>query len=139
MKILFFILISTACYAQKVLRVTNENQLEDLIVKRGNRMICPVNDGNGDLILPVEILTDTTFSDLRDQITAITEEVDYVKFPDDEAAIRAKIQEFEANGKAIKIDMSKEEITHKGKIIKIDKTPKVANEDPDTKHIKSKQ
>lgn len=140
MKILFFILISTTCYAQRVLIVTNENKLEDLIFKRGNRMICPVNDGNGDLILPIEVLTDTTFSDLVPQITAITQEVDYVPFPADFAAHQAKIEEFQANGKAIKIDPVNEEVEHKGKKIKIDKKPKPkVAEDPDIKHIKSKQ
>jgi hypothetical protein len=142
MKILLFVLISSTCYAQKVLRVTNENKLEDLIFKRGNRMICPVNDGNGDLILPVSVLTDTTFSDLVPQITAITQEVDYVPFPADEAGVQAKIAEFNANGKAIKIDPVNEEVEHKGKKIKIDKKPKpkTANaKDPDTKFVKDKQ
>jgi hypothetical protein len=105
MRTLFFILLSLTAYAQKeqmVLRI-DPTRLEEIVVKNGNRMLCPVPDGNGDLIVGKEVLQDTSFAAVWKTLLSISEEIPYVPFLDDEKQQEAKYAELEAQGKLLKI------------------------------------
>lgn len=66
----------------KVLRLKDKNDFESVKVSRGVNHIIPVYDGNGDFILPLEILKDPAYEDLVEDILDKTELVDFVPQPD---------------------------------------------------------
>lgn len=105
MKILFFILfLPFMSYAQNVLMITDTSKLKDIIYQNGNRMILPVNDGAGNLILGLEVLEDPAFAKIKDVIISCTKESEYIPFPETEEESIIKYEELRQEGKLISID-----------------------------------
>lgn len=66
----------------KVLRLKDKADFYAVKVARGLNHIIPVYDGNGDFILPLEILKDPAYEDLAEDILDKMELVDFVPQPD---------------------------------------------------------
>jgi hypothetical protein len=66
----------------KVLRLKDKADFYAVKVARGLNHIIPVYDGNGDFILPLEILKDPAYEDLVEDILDKMELVDFVPQPD---------------------------------------------------------
>lgn len=88
----------------RVLKLNDQLAFEKVVTKRGNNMIIPVNDGNGDLIISTQVLKDPVYADIAKTIELLTTEIDYVPFPEDERAFELKIQELETAKKLVKFD-----------------------------------
>lgn len=102
----------------RVLRLRNDNNFDQLVDQVDNSIIVPVNDGNGDLVISVEILQDPKFSHLHTLINALTEEIEYVPFPDTESGLQQKLNELFQAGKLIRHDFINQECEYKNRRIK---------------------
>lgn len=118
-KILFLILLSSACYAQNVRRVTNLARLNEIVYQNGNRMILPVIDGNGDLIISVESIDDPAFARIRATLLEITTQIRYVPLPEDEVQLRALFEDLDSRGELPKYDERTRELQYKGERIPV--------------------
>lgn len=105
----------------RVLKLRNDMNFNQLVDQVDNSIIVPVNDGNGDLILSLEVLQDSKFSHLHTLIGALTEEIEYVPFPDDEVAFAQKISELAQANKLIVHDFVSQECMYRNVRVKFKK------------------
>lgn len=119
MKILFLILLASTCYAQNVRRITDLTRLRDVVYQNGNRMIIPVVDGNGDLIISVESIDDPAFARIRATLLSITEPIRYVPLPTDEVQLRALLDDMDSRGELPKYNERTKELEYKGERIPV--------------------
>lgn len=117
MKTLLFILIATTCYAQNVRRVTNLARLNEIVYQNGNRMIIPVVDGAGNLIISVECIDDPAFARIRATLLEITTVMRYVPLPEDEVQLRTYLEDLDSRGELPKYDAETRELEYKGERI----------------------
>lgn len=89
----------------KVLRIIDTNRLSEIIVKNDNRMLIPVNDGVGNLIVGPEVLVDPAFEKIQKVLGEITEEIEYIPFVEqDDDEISSKLDQFRSEGKCIIVE-----------------------------------
>jgi len=101
----------------KVLKLIDPNAFEKFIIRRGNSMIIPVNDGAGNLVIGMECLDDPVFKDVIKDITSQLEESEYVPFPPDRDLMEQKFVEFDAANLVLKYDSDKEEVSRGDKVV----------------------
>lgn len=61
----------------KVLKLKDPTQFKELLIKRGNHMIIPVIDGDGNYILGYEVLLDPMYSDITEKILDCCEVIEH--------------------------------------------------------------
>jgi hypothetical protein len=95
----------------KVRRVTNLLRLNEIIVNGDNRMLLPINDGNGNLIIGLEVLDDPIYRKIHDVLLEITEEIDYVPLGNTIEEASAKIEQIKQAGTLMVVN-SKNEVQY---------------------------
>ena len=117
--ILFLIMLSSACYAQNVRMINDLTRLRDVLYQNGNRMVIPVLDGAGNLVISVECIDDPAFSRIRTVLLEITTVIRYVPLPEDETQLRTYIDDFDSRGELPKYDTDTRELEYKGERIRV--------------------
>lgn len=61
----------------KVLRIRDKANIDQLLIKRGNNLIIPVIDEDGNRIIGLEVLRDPAYADLVEDILDLCEIIDH--------------------------------------------------------------